>query len=113
MRSYPGRDRVGELIRKEDTELHRRFQTFLSMYLPDAKYEFDLTYGLDETSRWIGFRLTFGGNPFRINFVNYNDGTERIHLQSLDPEGHIRQAVSIPSTDTIQDLASQLSRETR
>jgi hypothetical protein len=113
MRSYPGRDRVGELIRKEDTELHRRFQTFLSMYLPDAKYKFDLTYGLDETSRWIGFRLTFGGNPFRINFVNYNDGTERIHLQSLDPEGHIRQAVSIPSTDTIQDLASQLSRETR
>jgi hypothetical protein len=76
MRSYPGRDRVGELIRKEDTELHRRFQTFLSMYLPDAKYKFDLTYGLDETSRWIGFRLTFGGNPFRINFVNYNDGTE-------------------------------------
>lgn len=113
MRSYPGRDRVGELLRKEDTELHRRFQTFLSMYLPDAKYRFDLTYGLDETSRWIGFRLTFRGNPFRINFVNYNDGTERIHLQSLDSEGHIRQAVSIPSTDTIQDLASQLSRETR
>lgn len=112
MRSYPGRDRVGELIRKEDTELHRRFQTFLDMYLPDA-HRLDLTYGLDETSRWIGFRLTFRGNPFRINFVNYNDGTERIHLQTLDSEGHIRQAVSIPSTDTILDLASQMSRETQ
>lgn len=113
MRSYPGRDRVGELVRREGTELYRQFKPFLSMYLPGAKPKCDVTYGLDETSRWIGFRLTFGGNPFRINFVNYNDGTERIHLQSLDSEGHISQAVSIPSTDTIQNLASQLSRETQ
>lgn len=113
MRSYPGRDRVGELVRREGTELYRRFKQFISMYLPGAEPKCDVTYGLDETSRWAGFRLTFRGNPFRINFVNYNDGTERIHLQSLDTEGHIRQAVSIPSTDTIQDLASQLSRETQ
>lgn len=112
MRSYPGRDRVGELARREGIELNRRFKNFLSMYLPGAEYKCDVTYGLDGTSRWIGFRFTFRGNPFRINFVDYNDGTERIHLQTLDTEGHIRQAVSIPSTDTIQDLANQLSRET-
>ena len=112
MRAYSGREHICDLLNRETTELNRRFKNFLSMYLPDAKYRLDLTYGLDATSRWIGFRLTFRGNPFRINFVDYNDGTERIHLQSLDSEGHIRQAISIPSTDTIQDLASQLSRET-
>ncbi len=112
MRSYPGRDRVGELVRLEGIELNRRFKQFLSMYLHGAEYKCDLTYGLDVNSRWIGFRLTFRGNPFRVNFVNYNDGTERIHLQTLDTERHIRQVVDI-SADTIQDLASQLSRETR
>lgn len=111
MRSYPGRDRVCELINKEDTELHRRFKDFLAMYLPDATYRLDLTYGLDAASRWIGFRLTFRGTPFRVNFVNYNDGTERIHLQTLDAGGHIHQVIDI-SADTIRDLASQLSRET-
>lgn len=112
MRAYSGRDHICDLLNRETTELNRRFKNFLSMYLPDAKYRLDLTYGLDANSRWICFKLTFRGNPFRINFVDYNDGTERIHLQTLDTEGHIRQVVDI-SADTIQDLANQLSRETR
>lgn len=112
MRSYPGSDRVGELVRREGIELNSRFKQFLSVYLPGAKYKGDMGFGLDANSRWIGFRLTFGKTPFRINFVNYNDGTERIHLQTLDTEGHIHQVVDI-SADTIQDLASQLSRKTR
>lgn len=112
MRSYPGMDRVGELVRREGIELNSRFKQFLSVYLPGARYKGDMGFGLDENSRWIGFRFTFGKTPFRINFVNYNDGTERIHLQTLDTEGHIHQVVDI-SADTIQDLASQLSRKTQ